>query len=109
MPFIRGQSGNPGGRPKAVADVLDMARGHSVRAIEFLASVMDDTSADLRARVAAAKEILDRGLGRPPQALHHSGEDGGPVQVQHGVDAFIEKIRQLKARMDATELSPKRN
>jgi hypothetical protein len=44
-----GQSGNPGGRPKAEKHVRDMAKKMT----------------DMRAKVAAAKEILDRGWGRP--------------------------------------------
>lgn len=33
------------------------------------------------ARVTAAIALLDRGYGRPRQALEHSGEGGGPMRV----------------------------
>ncbi len=33
------------------------------------------------ARVAACQAILDRGYGKPRQALEHSGEGGGPLNV----------------------------
>lgn len=42
-----------------------LARSYATRAIETLVAVMTDGAATPAARVAAAKEILDRGFGRP--------------------------------------------
>lgn len=42
-------------------------------------------SADERVRIMAAKELLDRGWGRPAQAL--TGPDGGPLGVVVGMVA----------------------
>jgi len=39
-PFQKGQSGNPGGRPKVVAEVKELAREHTAEAIETLVSIM---------------------------------------------------------------------
>jgi hypothetical protein len=60
-------------------------------------------------RISAAIAILDRAYGKPPQALHHSGDDGGPVQVQHNVESFMDRLRQLRRRMEETELGPRSN
>ena len=60
-PFLPGQSGNPGGRPKGIAAI---ARQHTDKAVDVLVSAMDED--DPRVRVAAAKEILDRGYGKAP-------------------------------------------
>lgn len=59
-PWVKGQSGNPGGRPKGIAA---KAREHTDRALEVLAEALDDE--DRRVRVTAAKELLDRGWGKP--------------------------------------------
>ena len=77
-PFKKGQSGNPGGRPKVIAEVKELARAHTAEAIETLASIMTDPKAVPAARVSAANALLDRGYGKPPQ--HITGE-GGPSFV----------------------------
>ena len=41
------------------------------------------------ARVAAMKELLDRGYGRPVQAHTLSDPDGDPVQMIHRVENVI--------------------
>lgn len=59
-PFKPGQSGNPGGRPKGLGT---KAREHGDRCIEVLSAALSDT--DARVRIAAARELLDRGYGKP--------------------------------------------
>lgn len=59
-PWAKGVSGNPGGRPKGIAA---KAREHTDKALEVLTTALDD--ADPRVRVTAAKEVLDRGWGKP--------------------------------------------
>ena len=75
--FPLGQSGNPGGRPKAVRDVIEAARQHTPAAIARLAHWMP--SDDPRVSVAACQALLDRGWGKPRQPTELLGEDGRRV------------------------------
>jgi hypothetical protein len=67
MPFVKGQSGNPGGRPREVADVRQLARASGRDAIKTLDAIMRDVNAPPPARIAASVALLDRGYGRPEQ------------------------------------------
>jgi hypothetical protein len=68
--FQKGVSGNPGGRPKIRVDMRERVRIHAGAAIDTLLAVMHDDKAPPAARVSAAVAILDRGYGRPAQAVH---------------------------------------
>jgi hypothetical protein len=68
-PFPKGVSGNPGGRPKVLGDVQELARHKSPEAITTLANIMLDEKAPPAARVAAANALLDRGYGKPTQPI----------------------------------------
>ena len=64
---------------KAMADIRSLARAHTETAIRVLAGIMREDEAPAAARVAAAQALLDRGWGKPVQAL--VGADGGPLQI----------------------------
>ena len=68
-PFPKGISGNPGGRPKILGDVQELARQKSPEAIDTLSNIMRDEKAPPAARVAAANALLDRGYGKPTQTI----------------------------------------
>jgi hypothetical protein len=61
----KGKSANPGGRPKVLVEVRDLARVHTAEAIGVLASIMRNTKASETARIAAAVQLLNRGWGLP--------------------------------------------
>ena len=62
--FQPGISGNPGGRPKEVGHVRELAREHTEEAIRTLAAIMQDGKEPAAARVRAAECLLDRGWGK---------------------------------------------
>ncbi len=78
-PFKKGQSGNPGGRPKVIAEVRDLAREQTEKSVKALVSIRDSTKAPPAARVAAANSLLDRGWGRPAQTI--SGDPENPQKL----------------------------
>ena len=79
----KGQSGNPGGRPKIEGDIREIARKNCPEAIRILVEIARSKKAPHAARVAACREILDRGIGRPLQALEVSGENGQPIPMAY--------------------------
>ena len=66
--FAKGCSGNPGGRPKQVAEVRELARQHTEAAIARLVAIVENPKSSDAAAVSAAREILDRGYGRSEQS-----------------------------------------
>ena len=83
--FARGVSGNPGGRPKRNDDLVQAARDKTEAALDTLASIMSDKRAPAAARVAAARELLDRGWGRPTQDVRLEADLTATINTQ----AFI--------------------
>jgi len=69
MKWEKGQSGNPGGRPKVVGEVQELARQHTTQAIQTLVGICTNKEAPPASRVAAANAILDRGYGKPSQHI----------------------------------------
>lgn len=102
--FEKGESGNPGGRPKGLGDIREMARPHTGTAINKLVAVMNDDKASPSAQVAAASAILDRGWGRPAQTI-----DANINSQQSLSDALQAMSERLHREQAAAELanSPK--
>lgn len=86
-----GQSGNPGGRPRVIADLQKLAQSHTEEAVETLVSVMKAKSAPPAARVAAAAHILDRGYGKPTQTVNATVERIGQLSDDELL-AFLSRI-----------------
>ena len=77
--FLKGHTGNPGGRPKILAEVLELARAHTNKAIDRLAQLMDSPEDDVALR--AGEALLTRAWGRPLQSTQITGADGGAIDI----------------------------
>ena len=83
-PWKKGSSGNPAGRPPAPVDIAALARVHGPRCVEVAAELLDDP--DPRIRLGALNALLDRGFGRPVQAIAATN-DIPTLQFQHLISA----------------------
>ena len=93
-PFPPGVSGNPGGRPKSVKEVQELASTFTVESIHALVTTMRKAQgiehprsgltigADWKEVRQAAVAILNRACGMPSQPI--SGVPGAPLTVTAG-------------------------
>ena len=72
-PFKKGESGNPGGRPKVIAELRELARAYAPDVINELARLAVKAKSET-ARVSAIRELLDRGYGKATQVLEAENE-----------------------------------
>jgi hypothetical protein len=67
--FVKGQSGNKEGRQKIPEDIKQAFRSLAPDCCRVLCSIVNDESARHADRIKAAEVILDRGFGKPVQAV----------------------------------------
>jgi predicted component of type VI protein secretion system len=110
--FVKGRSGNPGGRPKnlpefapntddpagadrrIVGNLVIEARKFSGLAVDTLVELTKDDHTD-STRFAAATALLDRGYGRPAQSLDlHLSADAITKRLSDMSDAELAALEQ---------------
>ena len=106
-PFVKGESGNPAGRPRAgtpVAEYIRQLAGPNARAyIDELHWLATSEHKDTRARLTAIQILMERGYGKPPEVI-----DSPPpmtfVPVSQLSDHQLEVLEEalLKAGVPAT-------
>lgn len=85
-------AGRPKGQPKsggrkkgtvnkATADIKALAQQYGAEAIETLHLLMRTADSD-QAKIAATKELLDRGYGKSTQLTEVTGKDGSALAWQ---------------------------
>ena len=99
--FLPGISGNPGGRPREVGHVRELAREHSDEAIETLVDLMRHAKSDA-ARGAAAQALLDRGYGKSVAVSMDVVDEGqAHLDTLHEMIEQRERINREKALAEA--------
>lgn len=100
MPFVKGESGNPGGRAKVKLldgrTLTELAREHTVDALNVLVDVMRDKDQPGTARVAAADKVLNRGWGQAPQTIAVT-DQREPMDLSGLNDEQLEALETLRA------------
>jgi hypothetical protein len=117
----KGVSGNPGGMPhdgsprlttasklrrETISDVRLLARDHGPTAIAKLAKIMNSETATDMAVIAACNSMLDRGWGRPPQAVELFQADAAyelKESEERAREQFYGKLIQLGIRLRITD------
>lgn len=104
--FKPGQSGNPGGRSKENTALRDLCRTYTTEAVETLVDIFRDPAQEGNTRVAAIKEVLVRGHGKPAQEIQVSGgedENGDklPIAVKGMTDS--ELVKEVQRILKATK------
>ena len=84
MTFKKGESGNPGGRPKDSFGIAEYARSKLPRIIDVLEKIILDESEPSKARLTAAGMLLDRGLGSviPSHLFISQNSPGNTIEGQ---------------------------
>ena len=86
----KGQSGNPKGGSKLSRQLRKVAKVHCPEALDVCLDLMRNAENE-RVRLAAASEILNRGMGKP--TAHQSKE------VKHRVgSSYIEALKEINSR-----------
>lgn len=85
MKFQPGHSGNPGGRRPSLTKTIQRKCGRDgQKLIGRLWALALDPKVATRDQISAMKILAEHGWSKPPQALEHSGTEGGPIRVTFG-------------------------
>jgi hypothetical protein len=106
----KGESGNPGGRTRDLAEVVGLAREASPRAIQRMIQLID--SEDERVALMAADKVLERAWGKPREAVpENSVKDMTPEQRRQRFSELLAFAAQLKPptipKLEPPEAIPK--
>ena len=97
--FVKGYSGNAGGRPKDEHNIAALARSYSTEAIETLVDLMRNARDD-RVRGTAAQALLDRGFGKPKVEIQNTNADFRDAMAQVGKVLDEKKREEMRTAAD---------
>ncbi|MFA6047151.1 MAG: hypothetical protein WC718_19370 [Phycisphaerales bacterium] len=101
-----GAGRKPGAVSKVKRELAELAKGYTDLALKTLARVAESSESD-SAAVSASVALLDRGYGKPPQAMTLSGDPDNPLKTEDVTDqkrlAAVALMAARAARKDNGE------
>ena len=92
--FKPGNSANPGGRPKGLAELVRRETKDGAELVRFMLGVLRGRKQPLRYRLEAATWLADRGFGKALQQMELSGPGSEPLTI---------RVEYAEALLDADE------
>ena len=88
--FLKGHTGNAGGRPRDKHKVAELARSYTREAIDTLVDLMRNGKDD-RVRGTAAQALLERGWGKPRVEV--------ATTHKSAAESFIQSLQEVAERV----------
>ncbi len=102
----KGAGRPPGSLNKSTADIRALAQVHAPAVIEMLANLMMSAESET-AKIAAGKELLDRGFGKSVQSLQNLDAEGNPAEANK-LKVTVEYLGDpAPARVDTSQPAPR--
>ena len=108
MPFVKGQSGNPGGRKPIPEEVKELARAATPKAMRRQVELID--SEDEAIALKATELVLNRAFGKPAQTVNVNSEKrdaldysiGDLLEIAYG-RGVTDESRMIEGKAVASE------
>ena len=87
-----GARAGAGRKPTRERFASQVAKAEKQIADKLPAIIEDQLRAALHGDVKAGQYLIDRILGKPIAVQEHTGPEGGPIQVDHQFESFLDKL-----------------
>jgi len=99
-PWVPGESGNPGGRPKGLAVLVRGKVKDGKELVDFYLKVFRDEKEDMKFRLEAAHWLGERGWGKALQFIEINEPKKNNDEIEQKVNARIAEIIKIAHERD---------
>jgi hypothetical protein len=97
--FITGRSGNPGGKPKGLAQATrELVGGDGMKLVQLWWSIAQDETRRDRDRLEASKLLADRGWGKAATYEPQEGDPFDLANMEQAAEQFDRNVTRLAER-----------